>query len=108
MPLMTPGKENANSNKRTNEENEVLNSNSVSVYPNPFGDFFNLKFTLAKPVELTIAIYNSMGGVAYSKTGKKYGAGEHAESIRISGTPGIYTLHISGAGVNYLTQIIKI
>ena len=85
---------------------EILDSQSLIVYPNPFSDLLNLSFTLNKPVELTVTVYSQMGSIAYSRT-KKYVQGNHAESLWFAAQPGIYTLRISGEGVNYTTQIIK-
>jgi len=87
-------------------EEEILERNSVIIYPNPFSDMLNLKFTLNQPVDLAVTVFSSMGSLVYNKTGK-YTQGEHAESLWFSGFPGIYTLRIVGAGVNYITQIIK-
>ena len=92
-------------NSHTDEE-EILAPNSVIIYPNPFSDMLNLKFTLNKPVDLSVTVFSSMGSMVYNKTGK-YVQGEHIESMWFSAFPGIYTLRISGVGVNYLTQIIK-
>ncbi|MCL2098641.1 MAG: T9SS type A sorting domain-containing protein [Bacteroidales bacterium] len=92
--------------KDTIEKEELLDSQSIVIYPNPVSDMLTVKYSLNKPVELTIAIYSSMGKAVYSKTGK-YAQGDHTESLWLAGLPGMYSLRISGEGVNYITQIIK-
>ena len=93
--------------RRAEAGDEILDSSSVVIYPNPFSYSFTVKFSLAKPVQLAVSIYSNMGALVYSRPAKSYSAGEHTETLSLSPAPGIYTLYISGAGVNYLTQIIK-
>jgi TPR repeat protein len=105
VPSAISGKEEENK-QEINFVEEILDSQSLIVYPNPFSDLLNLSFTLNKPVELTVTVYSQIGSIAYSRT-KKYVQGNHAESLWFAAQPGIYTLRISGAGVDYSTQIIK-
>jgi TPR repeat protein len=104
QPAITTG--NKDNNEDATSEEEVLDSKSIIVYPNPFSDLLNLQFTLNKPVELTVAVYSQMGSVVHNRT-KKYMQGDQAESLWLVVSPGIYTLRISGEGVNYITQVIK-
>jgi len=85
---------------------DILVANSVVVYPNPFSELFSVSFTLSKAAALNISIYSNMGTTVYNNTGN-YREGDNVEHLWLSGQPGIYTLRISGEGVNYLTQIVK-
>ena len=85
---------------------DILDSQSVLVYPNPVSDMLTVSFSLSQPMPLTIAVYSYMGNLVYSKTGS-YIQGQNVESFWLTAQPGIYNLRIVGSGVNYTTQILK-
>lgn len=86
-------------------------SNSVMVYPNPFGSSFNVEFYLSRDAEVKIELYNGMGQLVKLVDAKEYAWGENNIFISLEGVElsnGIYLLKIS-SGSNVVTkQLSKI
>ena len=62
--------------------NEIDLSKSVMVQPNPFGDFFELKFELLKPNNVVLEIYNTQGMKIYEWSEDEMSEGEHTILIK--------------------------
>lgn len=82
---------------------------SLKAYPNPTNGIINLSFTIEKPEQVEIGIYNLMGQrIAILRNGS-FGAGEHkiSEDIQPLGlSNGIYMIGINVNGnLNYLKMV---
>jgi hypothetical protein len=76
-------------------EEETVNGNSFTVYPNPVQSMFASTFTLAQESAVTIKIMDMQGNTAFIRNAGNFSAGTHSFSTNISGLPsGIYTVHI--------------
>ncbi len=68
----------------------------IAVYPNPFGDYTNVNFTLESPCKAGVGVYDLFGKLVYSVKEYEYAAGQN--QIRISSnnlTNGMYLLKLT-------------
>lgn len=87
---------------------EQSNISTLQVYPNPFENHFVLDFTLLKPENISIKIFNLLGKEISEIVSNKIlqNAGSHSLNINTTNfAPGIYFLEISG---NHYSESIKL
>ncbi len=49
----------------------------LESYPNPFNSTTNIRFTLARPTEVNVSVYNSLGQLCRVLSSEEYNAGDH-------------------------------
>jgi hypothetical protein len=88
----------------------TLNEKNVTVYPNPFGNSFNLQFYLPKAEELEISITDITGQLVKQMelSGLHEGQNEIGISLEESIGKGIYLLNIRSAGGMVVKKLTKL
>ena len=81
----------------------------ISNYPNPFSSFTRISYSLPKPSQVQIDIYDLRGGKIKTLTNKMNGAGIHEVTWNPENLlPGVYLIRfISDNNVSVLKAILK-
>ena len=76
---------------------EILNSSSINIYPNPAADFTCIEFSLSVPGEVTIEVFDFTGKKVYENYSKKDPAGNNKVFLYLNEnyTSGIYLVKIT-------------
>ncbi len=79
----------------------------LPAYPNPFNATMSVPFELARPGEVTVSLFNSLGRQVYSETLNRH-AGRHRFQLapNQSLASGQYLLRMSSAGVNHSQKVV--
>ena len=81
---------------------KYINSQELSIYPNPSHGIFNLKFTGAAIETIRIRVYNITGKIISTIS-----AGAENNELNLTGQPqGIYFVHIIYGGSDFVQKII--
>lgn len=86
------------------------NENSISVFPNPIDEKFNLQFTLANEKELDIFLSDVNGRILHQyMSSEKFNSGEHQLDLDLSTqlTSGVYYLTIMNNEKPITVQVFK-
>jgi len=84
-------------------ENQNQSYIKAITYPNPATDLVHIKYTIAKPTQSIIRIYNSLGKQEYQKNLGEIGAGDNEIIFDSSKLPnGLYSYSIA-SGANLIT-----
>ena len=93
------------------EDNSIL---AMQVYPNPFRDFVNFRFSISKPGDLKIEAHNLTGQTVWTDQYKSMAAGDHiiswdgADQAGQAVLPGVYVFTISLDGTTIKTgKLVK-
>ena len=78
----------------------------VSVFPNPATDMITVSFTLDSPQDVDLHLLNVNGERKAILVQESFPAGKSTRSFAINQPAGIYFIHMSVAGKNYLTKLI--
>jgi len=81
--------------------------NFASVFPNPFNNQTQVKFSLDRNTDLRIALYNLLGREVMELSEGYLASGEH--SLTINGNnlaSGVYLLSIRGESINYAQKVV--
>lgn len=90
--------------KASEFQNDNSNESSISIYPNPTRDKFNVSFISSDDVLNSIEVYNTLG----EKIQEVQNIFSSTYSIDISGqTPGLYFLKIGTLGQTFNKKVIK-
>jgi spore coat protein H len=103
---MSPTPEAPNLLVSVDESNPVIAANHLlmSVYPNPFNPSTTISFTLTQQTEVSLAVYNLLGRLEYSKDFGKLSMGGHSYTFDASHLPsGMYLGRLT-AGQQCLTR----
>lgn len=80
----------------------------VKVFPNPTSTTLNVRFQLPQEDQISISLNDLQGKLLLRKSVGIKAAGEHLESIDLSGLPqGTYLCRISGQQTTITKQVIK-
>lgn len=78
-------------------------SNTVLIYPNPAGEFLNVSIQIIFTGKIELKILNILGQIFYFNT-----SNSNLHTIPLNLFPdGIYTLKVTGDGVNYTGRFVK-
>jgi len=92
----------------TQEWLNQANAWQVRVFPNPTSTSLNVRFQLPKEDQVSISLSDAQGKLLLSKSVGTKAAGEHLETLDLSGLPqGSYLCRISGQQNTITKQIIK-
>ncbi|TND09201.1 MAG: immune inhibitor A [Bacteroidetes bacterium] len=81
----------------------------LSIYPNPASDHAGLVFTLARPVEVSILMYDMTGKLVKSGKPEAFGTGKHQVNQDLTGIgSGIYFAEIRAGETVIRTRFIKL
>ena len=79
---------------------------SISVFPNPASDLFNVMFNFKASTNAVVEVYDMVGKVVYSKQLESLnGNSKHTISTSTFGK-GIYTLRINADGKNFVRKLV--
>ena len=78
---------------------------SVSVYPNPFKNEFNLNVEVHTPSDLSISVYDLMGKLMEEKNVAQIGIGTFSYTSNSDLTPGMYFVKVK---VNNKEEVVKL
>lgn len=88
--------------------NELTQSISLTISPNPTNGIFSIKFTLSDPSELNYQLTDILGKTILKSNKQTYEVGEHTIDMNISSLPpGIYFLQLELNGQKIAQKIIK-
>ena len=91
----------------TSTDNIIEEDISLQVFPNPFSDYFNVKFE-AKADTYRISIYNAIGSELKVITNQKFQKGVHELKIPSHDlTSGIYFVRVAGKNVQKTVRVVK-
>jgi subtilisin-like proprotein convertase family protein len=86
---------------------EVAGIESISVYPNPFNENFNVQFNLHKPGSVNFEMFDLSGRKIYEKSADFTLAGMNEIQIANTNlTPGVYLLKVKTADANFVMKIV--
>jgi len=89
-------------------EEESINKNTSSCYPNPFSETATIEYTLKEPCWVKLCIYDFLGKEVALLINEFQDAGEYRKSIDGSGlSPGMY-YYVLNIGNKTITQKIII
>lgn len=75
--------------------NDLLNENSIRVYPNPAKDFLRVDFNMEKAADVQITVTNTLGQVVRDLGAFSFVAGANSQNIQTSDlAAGIYLLNL--------------
>jgi len=80
----------------------------ITIYPNPTGDAFNIRFDREIPDDILINIYNSGGLLVERRFREDMGTGNPSTFSIPLKNPGIYYITISGTGIHFSQSIIRL
>lgn len=89
------------------EEQDILVS-SIRAYPNPFRDYFTIEFTLEKPTEASVQVFNVYGQSILLDSSQNYQEG--LNSIRIDASQfssGIWVCQLQLDNESYSFKLLK-
>jgi hypothetical protein len=86
---------------------EVKNPNMVTVYPNPFDGFSDLKFTLQAASTVNVEVYNILGERVETVVNSTMDAGTYSYKFGESQSAGVYVVKITVNNQVYVTRIVK-
>ena len=76
---------------------DVINANSIALFPNPAGDQVNLAFTMNQTEEVSVRVFNALGSVLYNQ--RMNVSGTTNEVINTANfVSGIYFVEITAGG----------
>ncbi|BDS14572.1 S8 family serine peptidase [Aureispira anguillae] len=81
---------------------------SIYVYPNPFSDNITMDMALAKPTNLTVAIYSATGQLMHHQTLLNQTTGSQSIHLKPQIPAGVYFLQISSPEGQVTKRIIKL
>ena len=74
---------------------EIAETHNVRVYPNPASDYFNVYFTLKKPTEVQLKLYDLAGRLVLSPVQRVFSDPNNDYSIPVGGLDnGYYFLKV--------------
>ncbi len=85
---------------------EPAEESAFTVFPNPFKDFTNVRFTLDRRSEVEVVVYNMIGKQVYNSGLQSFDTGEH--NLVINGDrmePGIYFVTLRKEGEVYTQKV---
>jgi M6 family metalloprotease-like protein len=87
----------------------INNSIGLSAFPNPFSETTTLNFELNENTDVTIAVFNLLGEVVYTKQITKPGAGIHSFNLDKANlaSQGVYLVKITSGNQSGLQRIMK-
>jgi len=94
------------------DPNQPMITSLGNIYPNPFREKANITFTVGKPVNVRIEVYDLLGSRIAILTSKEYPAGSHSvEWNRLSSTngkvaPGIYIVKMRADGYTSSKRLV--
>ena len=92
----------------TQEWLNQANTWQVRVFPNPTSTVLNVRFQLPKEDQVSISLSDLQGKLLLTKNIGTKTAGEHLETLDLSGLPqGNYSCRISGQQQTITKQVIK-
>ncbi len=88
-------------------ENQILNSDQISVFPVPANDHISINYSLAKEENTTVELYNIQGQQVRSIQSGLMPTGSNKVQADITGLPiGIYFLRITAGGEMAVKKIM--
>ncbi|MBK8565760.1 MAG: VCBS repeat-containing protein [Saprospiraceae bacterium] len=90
----------------THEPNTAL---GLLAYPNPFTDHLHLRFTLPRPMAVSISLYDALGReVRALVVEQQMGAGEHVMGWEEKGlAPGVYLVRVWADGLEGGRKVVR-
>ncbi|MCX6230197.1 MAG: Omp28-related outer membrane protein [Bacteroidetes bacterium] len=80
--------------------NEVNNTIDLSFYPNPAKDNVQLSFNLSKKENVSINIYNSIGGLVFTQNKGELQSGNHTSNLNVNTlASGIYFVNVKAGEI---------
>ncbi len=88
---------------------ETSNELGLLAYPSPFSDRLRLRFTLPRPMAVSIALHDALGRQVKSLVAEQnFGAGEHQMDWEMAGLPpGLYMLGVWADGMEAGRKVVK-
>ncbi|MCX6230195.1 MAG: Omp28-related outer membrane protein [Bacteroidetes bacterium] len=84
--------------------NETNNELGLAIYPNPAKENVQISYNLTKKVNVSINIYNSIGGLVFTQNQGELQTGSHTANVKINSlSSGIYFINVK-AGDNIITK----
>jgi len=78
-------------------------------YPNPFNPSTQIAFTVVKPGNYTLKVYNMLGQEVTTLANRYFGQGSYTETFNASKlSSGIYIYQLSGANVNLVKKMMLV
>lgn len=91
----------------TSTNNPIDENITLEVFPNPFSDYFNVKFE-AQADTYRISIYNAIGSELKIITNQKFSKGIHELKIPSHAlSSGIYFVRVAGKDVQKTVRVVK-
>ena len=81
------------------EDQEIIESELLSTYPNPFIDVVNVSFSAVEEVSVSIVLYDVLGRQVYETPEARYATGIHEIALTPDLAPGVYVLRLQLAGL---------
>lgn len=92
------------STEKYNSIEEVLEANSLNLFPNPTSGLVTLSYQLSSPAPVSISVLNMLGKEVLTRTDGTQGAGSHEVSLNTSDLAGGVYFVTFTAGEQQVTQ----